>query len=112
MDEDQREQKDSGERGVSFEEPRLADDSVTTPAPALLVFIDATISQLSVLGLYISAEWRYAFPLWPPTANKYRPRVVSPTPPLHTFIGCTNCQVSALGSYLREEEEEEGGREI
>ena len=83
--------------------PEVQDEELerfTTPAPARLVFMEATTSQVLVLGLYISAELRYAFPSWPPTANRYPPKVVSPTPPRQTFICCTNCQVFPTGSYL------------
>ena len=42
----------------------------TTPAPALLVFMLATILQELDLGQYISAVLRYVLPSWPPMANR------------------------------------------
>ena len=42
----------------------------TTPAPARLVVMEATGVQALVLGQYISAVLRYAFPSWPPTAKR------------------------------------------
>ena len=42
----------------------------TTPAPALLVFMLATIVQELDLGQYISAVLRYVLPSWPPIANR------------------------------------------
>ena len=53
---DYSEPKDSGDMGMLSDMVRLLVERVTTPAPARLVFMEETISQLSVLGLYISAE--------------------------------------------------------
>ncbi len=60
----QSEPNDSGLEGAEFMNfnPRLVSGHVTTPAPALLVFMLATIVQVLNLGQYISAVFRYVLP--------------------------------------------------
>ncbi len=55
---------DSGLEGAEFMNfnPKLVEGHETTPAPALLVFMLATMVQVLNLGQYISAVLRYVRP--------------------------------------------------